>query len=53
MLRLTPLAEPLSIDEAFLDLSRTEELHGACPAQLLAALALPVEAELGIRCRSD
>jgi len=48
MLRLTPLVEPLSIDEAFLDLSGTEKLHGACPAQLLAALALRVEAELGI-----
>jgi len=48
MLRLTPLVEPLSIDEAFLDLPRTQELHGACPAQVLAALALRVEAELGI-----
>jgi DNA polymerase-4 len=48
MLRLTPLVEPLSIDEAFLDLGGTQELHGACPAQLLVALALRVEAELGI-----
>ena len=48
MLRLTPLVEPLSIDEAFLDLGGTQELHGACPSQLLAALALRVEAELGI-----
>ena len=48
MLRLTPLVEPLSIDEAFLDLGGTQELHGACPAQLLAALAPRVEAELGI-----
>jgi len=48
MLQLTPLVEPLSIDEAFLDLSGTEKLHGACPAQLLAALALRVEAELGL-----
>ena len=48
MLRLTPLVEPLSIDEAFLDLGGTKELHGACPSQLLAALALRVEGALGI-----
>jgi DNA polymerase-4 len=48
MRRLTPLVEPLSIDEAFLDLGGTEALHGACPAQLLAALARRVESQLGI-----
>ena len=48
MRRLTPLVEPLSIDEAFLDLTGTERLHGAAPAQLLAALARRVEAALGI-----
>src|SRR5205085_11937481 len=48
MERLTPLVEPLSIDEAFLDLGGTEALHGAAPAQLLAALALRVEAAHGI-----
>jgi DNA polymerase-4 len=48
MQRLTPLVEPLSIDEAFLDLSGTEALHGAAPAQLLAALARRVEASLAI-----
>jgi len=48
MLRLTPLVEPLSIDEAFLDLGGTEKLHGECPAQLLAALSRQVEAELRI-----
>ena len=48
MLRLTPLVEPLSIDEAFLDLGGTATLHGACPAQLLALLARRVESELGI-----
>jgi DNA polymerase-4 len=48
MRRLTPLVEPLSIDEAFLDLSGTERLHGACPAQLLAGLAKRVETALGI-----
>ncbi len=48
MLRMTPLVEPLSIDEAFLDLGGTEHMHGECPAQVLAALARQVEAELGI-----
>ena len=36
---LTPLVEPLSIDEAFLDLSGTEALHRAPPAQVLARFA--------------
>ena len=45
---LTPLVEPVSIDEAFLDLSGTAALHGAVPAQLLATLARRVEATLGI-----
>jgi len=48
MRRLTPLVEPLSIDEAFLDLRGTEHLHGACPAQLLAGLAKRVESAHGI-----
>src|SRR5580658_829603 len=48
MRRLTPLVEPLSIDEAFVDLSGTEGLHDGCPAQLLAALALRVENTVGI-----
>jgi DNA polymerase-4 len=39
MLRPTPPVEPLSIDDGFLDLRDTQELHGTCPAQLLAALA--------------
>jgi DNA polymerase-4 len=48
MRRLTPLVEPLSIDEAFLHLGGTEALHGACPAQLLAGLAKRVETAHGI-----
>ena len=38
--RLTPLVQPLSIDEAVLDLSGTEALHGAPPAAVLARFAL-------------
>ncbi len=45
---LTPMIEPLSIDEAFLDLQGTEQLHGASPAAMLAALQARVESELGI-----
>jgi DNA polymerase IV len=48
MLELTPLVEPLSLDEAFLDLSGTERLHGAAPAALLARLQRRIEAELGV-----
>jgi DNA polymerase IV len=48
MRRLTPSVEPLSIDEAFLDLGGTQTPHGACPAQLLAALAKRVETAFGI-----
>jgi DNA polymerase-4 len=48
MTRLTPLLQPLSIDEAVLDLAGTEALHGAPPAVVLARFARDVEAELGM-----
>jgi DNA polymerase IV len=48
MLALTPLVEPLSIDEAFLDLTGTERLHGMSAARVLARFAAQVERELGI-----
>ncbi len=48
MLALTPLVEPLSIDEAFLDLAGTERLHGRSPAKSLARFAAEVEASVGI-----
>ncbi len=48
MLDLTPMVEPVSIDEAFLDLSGTERLHHGSPALTLARFARRVEDELGI-----
>lgn len=48
MFALTPLVEPLSIDEAFLDLTGTERLHGMSPAKVLARFARDIEHDLGI-----
>ena len=48
MQTLTPLVEPLSIDEAFMDLTGTERLHRDTPARTLAKFARRVEDEIGI-----
>jgi len=48
MEEMTPAIEPLSLDEAFLDLTGTARLHGAPPAVLLGRLLRRMEAELGI-----
>ncbi|MEP5760784.1 MAG: DNA polymerase IV [Litoreibacter sp.] len=45
---LTPVVEPLSLDEAFLDLSGTQRLHGAPPAVVLAKLLNRIEEELNL-----
>lgn len=44
----TPIVEPVSLDEAYLDLSGTQGIHGKPPAMVLADVARRVEAELGI-----
>jgi DNA polymerase IV len=48
MQALTPLVEPLSIDEAFLDLSGTQRVHGMIPAKVLARFAQTIEREVGV-----
>jgi DNA polymerase IV len=48
MQALTPLVEPLSIDEAFLDLGGTQRVHGMIPAKVLARFAREVERDVGI-----
>jgi DNA polymerase-4 len=45
---LTPLLQPLSIDEAVMDLAGTAALHRAPPASVLARFASRVETEVGI-----
>jgi len=48
MRSLTPLVEPLSIDEAFLDLTGTERLHGRSPAQSLIQLQNDILKQVGV-----
>jgi DNA polymerase-4 len=48
MREATPLVEAVSIDEAFLDLSGTETVHGGAPARTLALLAERIERDIGI-----
>ena len=48
MEELTPAIEPLSLDEAFLDLTGTEKLHGVPPAVMLAGLVKRMQDELGL-----
>ncbi|NPD18827.1 DNA polymerase IV [Alterinioella nitratireducens] len=48
MEEMTPAIEPLSLDEAFMDLTGTEKLHGVPPAVMLARLTRRMQAELGI-----
>jgi DNA polymerase-4 len=48
MLELTPCVEPVSIDEAFMDLTGTARLHGTSPAKALAHLAARIESGIGV-----
>ncbi|MCK8463509.1 DNA polymerase IV [Aliiroseovarius sp. S1339] len=45
---LSPSIEPLSLDEAFLDMTGTQKLHGAPPAVMLAGLVKRMQDELGL-----
>ena len=45
---LTPLVQPLSLDEAWLDLRGVERLHGAAPAVILARLQRDIERDIGL-----
>ena len=46
--KLTPLIQPLSLDEAWIDLTGCERLHGAPAAVVLARLQAEIEQEIGI-----
>ncbi len=45
---LTPLIQPLSLDEAWLDLAGTERLNGGCAAVVLARVQADIEREIGL-----
>jgi DNA polymerase-4 len=45
---LTPLIQPLSLDEAWLDLGGSERLHGGCAALTLARVQAEIEREVGL-----
>lgn len=45
---MTPAVQPLSLDEAFMDLGGTARLHGAPPAVMLARLVRRMQDELGV-----
>jgi len=48
MQTLTPLVEPLSIDEAFMDLSGCEALHRGAPVQILIRLQTGIARDFGV-----
>ena len=48
MKELTPVIEPLSLDEAFMDLTGTQRLHGVPPAVMLARLTKRMAEEVGV-----
>ena len=48
MKKLTPLVQPISIDEAFLDLRGTEKLHGLTPAETILNLVRNIHKNIGI-----
>ena len=48
MQALTPLVGPVSIDEAYLDLSGTSQMHQGAPARTLARFQHKIESEMGL-----
>ena len=46
--KLTPLIQPLSLDEAWMDLAGSERLHGGCAALVLSRLQAEIERDVGI-----